>query len=226
MSDAKRNTLLLILSFAAGCVDALAFVHTTAFPANMTGNSVIIALALLDRNVGGFDGLAVTLPMIALVGYCIGAAAGSWLVCPPGKDPAWSPRVSLTFLLAGLLLLGCAASLWIFGRGDTAPLIVFTAMAMGMQSAAVLRLGVAGVATVVVTGTLTSAITGFVGKAFGRRDLKGGPLFSSLIWLAYFTGAFAGGMQSHFGLDWIFALPGLLLASVAVAGFFKAKSQA
>lgn len=216
MSDAKRNALLLALSLAAGCVDAIAFLHTGAFPANMTGNSVVLALALLHVKIDG-----ITLCLLALLGYCLGAAAASLLLPVPKNDHAWSPRVSLVLLLGGLLLLGCAASLGMFGPAFLPLLITLTAAAMGMQSAAVLRLGVTGVATTVITGTLTTAMMGFVNKARGQTDAKGSPGLTSLIWLAYFAGAFVGGMRSVFHFDLILVVPGLLLVGTAAIGFRK-----
>jgi uncharacterized membrane protein YoaK (UPF0700 family) len=212
MPDAARNILLFLLSLIAGCVDAVAFVHTGAFPANMTGNSVVLAVTLLGVGPGG-----ALLAGAALLGFCCGAALGSRLTLAPGRDHAWSPRTSLTLLLAGLLLLGCAASVALSGPAALPLLITLTAAAMGMQSAAVLRLGVSGVATVVVTGTLTTAIMRLAGSAPAAG--KDGPWLPSLSWLAYFLGALLGALPSLLHAAWILAVPGLLLAGVALAGF-------
>ena len=48
-SQPWRDTALLLLSTAAGCVDAVGFLHVGVFPANMTGTTVIMALDIFHN---------------------------------------------------------------------------------------------------------------------------------------------------------------------------------
>jgi uncharacterized membrane protein YoaK (UPF0700 family) len=201
-----RDIFLLLLSLAAGCVDALAFLHTGTFPANMTGNSVVLGLALARANVTGAE-----LSALALLGFCLGAAAGARLTLATGR--AWSGRVTLSLAMAGALLLGAAAAIGLGGHFTVA--LALAAVAMGLQSAAIQRLGVAGVSTVVVTGTLTIAILRLVdGRASGAPAANTAWL-PAASWVAYFLGAIVGGLQSLLQVPLPILLPGILLLAVA-----------
>ena len=46
MPVAIRNSLLLVLAGTAGYFDALCYLALTVFPANMTGNTVLLSIAL------------------------------------------------------------------------------------------------------------------------------------------------------------------------------------
>ncbi|MDD5199612.1 MAG: YoaK family protein [Terrimicrobiaceae bacterium] len=213
IGNPRRNILLLLLSAAAGCVDAIAFVHAGVFPANMTGNSVVLAVGILHPETGG-----ATLSALALLGFCLGAAVGARGV--HSSERGWSRRVSLVLFGAGGLVLGCAIALPLTGGRFLPGLIVAAAAAMGLQSAAVQQIGIPGVATVFMTGTLTTAITRFVGAAREgdappRREE--GPWLPASSWAAYFAGAFLGGLENvlHTGIS--IALAGILLIAVALA---------
>jgi uncharacterized membrane protein YoaK (UPF0700 family) len=206
-----RDILLLLLSLAAGCVDALAFLHTGTFPANMTGNSVVLGLALARANVTGAE-----LSALALLGFTLGAAAGARLTI--ASDRAWSVRVTLSLALAGALLLGAAAAIGFGGHFVVA--MTTAAVAMGLQSAAVQRLGVAGVSTVVVTGTLTTAIMRLVARVNGAArptEAGAGSWLPAASWGAYFAGAIVGGLQSILHTPLPILLPGVILLGVAAA---------
>lgn len=209
LNPALRNLLLVLLSLAAGCIDAIAFINTGVFPANMTGNTVVLAINLLrpDSTLAIFSALA-------LAGFCGGAALGAWTVHAAGR--AWSRRTTTAILAAAVLVL--AATLAIAGTGERflIPVILATSVAMGIQSAAVQQLGIAGVATVFMTGTLTAAVSRAVGAAIDR-DTSHEARLPALTWAGYFTGAFAGGLHHSLG-TWIpFAVPTLVLLAVAAA---------
>ncbi len=75
--------LMLALTFSTGIVDAVGYLGLDrVFTGNMTGNVVILGMAL----VGG-DDLPVVGPVIALVAFFVGAMIGgrAWSVVPePG----------------------------------------------------------------------------------------------------------------------------------------------
>jgi len=206
-----RDVFLLLLSLAAGCVDAIAFVHTGAFPANMTGNSVVLGLALARANVSG-----VTLSGMVLVGFFLGAAGGAMLTT--GASRTHLQRINLSLVIAGILLLAAAGMVEITGTTYLSWLTVTAAVAMGLQSVAVQRLGIAGVATVFVTGTFTTAIMRLIdGQKASQSPPPPSPLLPALSWSFYFLGAILGGLESVWQTPIPIVLPGLLLITVGLA---------
>jgi uncharacterized membrane protein YoaK (UPF0700 family) len=207
-SHRLRNLLLLLLSAAAGCTDAIAFIHAGVFPANMTGNTVVLAINLFSGSS------AALLSALALVGFCGGAVAGAWLV--HSTDRAWSRRTN-TAILCGATLVGAAtAAIFLYGDRVVIPVVLATSAAMGLQSAAVQHLGLSGVATVFMTGTLTTAVSRFTGAALDRAPSSSGAALPALTWLGYFAGALVGGLHRTLHTDIPFALPTMLLLGVAI----------
>jgi uncharacterized membrane protein YoaK (UPF0700 family) len=214
VNDARDFPLairLLLLSLAAGCVDAIAFIDAGVFPANMTGNSVVLAIAISH---GGGAALA----GIAFGGFCAGAAMGSWLVAAP--RPGWSSRISMALALGAALVLASAGVIALSGGRFLPGLVAATSAAMGLQSAAVQQVGVSGVSTVFVTGTLTTGISRLVRKIRGpMSDLppaRETPWLPLLTWAAYFGGAVLGGLNHRLSGGVAIALPGLLLVVVVI----------
>jgi uncharacterized membrane protein YoaK (UPF0700 family) len=152
MRDGMRDTLLLALTAAAGWTDALSYAALDhVFTANMTGNLVLLGLALGSVQPGGAARSAVALG---------GFAAGALLASAMTRDVAgeWPDRITAALVVEAAALVAFAA-LW--SRGTRHEwLIALSAVGMGIQSAAVRRLAVAGVATTFVTGTLTSLMAG------------------------------------------------------------------
>lgn len=95
-----RDAMLASLSLAAGCVDAVCYLGLgQVFVANMTGNTVLLGLA-----IGQADGRNVLQSGTALVGFVLGVAAGAAIVergpgtrarlgRPPSPRP-WGSRPS------------------------------------------------------------------------------------------------------------------------------------
>nr|WP_028049653.1 YoaK family protein [Cellulomonas sp. URHD0024] len=173
--DTRRHlVLMLALTFTTGIVDAVGYLGLDrVFTANMTGNVVILGMAL----VGGND-LPILGPAIALAAFLGGAAIGGRVLrtAPAG----WSHRTSMTFLATGVLAvgLGIAAVVEPPAQGQVWALVVtgVLAVAMGLQAAAARRLAVKDVTTVVVTSTLTglaadSRLAGGTGDGWARRSL-------------------------------------------------------
>jgi uncharacterized membrane protein YoaK (UPF0700 family) len=148
--------MLLLLTLAAGGVDAISYLGLGhVFTAMMTGNTVLLGLALGQGHV-----LAAVRSILALVGFAAGVAVGALIVRRGPRQADWSPAVTRALTLEGILLGGFAVAWHLTGpeRGEVGVglLIVLTALAMGIQSAAVQRLGVPGIMTTYITGTLTS----------------------------------------------------------------------
>ncbi|MBT0993711.1 DUF1275 family protein [Cellulomonas sp. DKR-3] len=165
---------MLALTFTTGIADAVGYLGLDrVFTANMTGNVVILGMAL-----AGADGLPVLGPSVALGGFLAGALAAGRLL---RRAPAgWSVRTTTAFTAAATGCLVVAAATLV--RPPVAPsayAAVVTgalAAALGIQAAAARRLAVRDVTTVVVTSTLTglaadSRLAGGPGVGGGRRVL-------------------------------------------------------
>jgi len=176
--DARRHlVLMLALTFTTGIVDAVGYLGLDrVFTANMTGNVVILGMAL-----AGADDLPILGPALALAGFFAGAALGGRVLrtAPAG----WSHRTSATFTATGVLAvgLGVAAVIAPPEQGQVWALVVtaLLAVAMGLQAATARRLAVKDVTTVVVTSTLTglaadSRLAGGTGDGWARRALAVG----------------------------------------------------
>jgi uncharacterized membrane protein YoaK (UPF0700 family) len=165
-----RNALLLTLTVAAGSADAVSYLGLGhVFTANMTGNLVLLGVAIGQRQIAGS-----LRSVIAFAGFAIGVLVGSRATAPSTGDAVWP--ISVTVVLAAeLSLLVAFTAVWeiVGDRPSTFVLDVLIALsagAMGMQTAAARRLNVAGVTTTFVTGTLASLVTelGSVGPDWAR----------------------------------------------------------
>ena len=154
-----------LLTFLTGIVDAASVLGLGhVFTANMTGNVVFLGFRLAGR--GNVSLLA---SACALGAFLVGATVGGRLARRPGRF-----RVVLgveTALLAVAALVSLDA-----GRAEACRNVVIAllASAMGLQNAAVRRLGVADMTTTVLTLTLTglaadSRLAGGEGPRVGRR---------------------------------------------------------
>ena len=159
MRPRARNALLLTLTVAAGSADAVSYLGLGhVFTANMTGNLVLLGVAIGQRQIAGS-----LRSVIAFAGFAIGVLVGSRVTARSNDDAVWP--VSVTVVLAAeLSLLAVFTAVWEIVGDHTSTLVLdvliaLSAGAMGMQTAAARRLNVAGVTTTFVTGTLASLIT-------------------------------------------------------------------
>ena len=156
--------MLLVLTAGAGCADALGYLGLGhVFTANMSGNT-----ALLGLHIAQGDSAAALRSLTALVAFGVGLAIGAWIAGPPRGGP-WPPAVTRALAVETAILAAFAIAAYAVGmdRGglENHALISLSAIAMGVQSAAVWHLGVPGIATTYLTGTYTSAVTGLVARA-------------------------------------------------------------
>ena len=152
--------MLLVLTWAAGSVDAISYFGLGhVFTAMMTGNTVLLGLALAQGEV-----LAALRSILALVGFSVGVFVGALIVERESQPPDWPAVVTNAIALeAAILGIFAGTSFLTGGAGVTYFLIFLLATAMGIQSAAVRRLGVPGIATTYITGTLTSLMVDLLG---------------------------------------------------------------
>ena len=155
--EATRD--LLMLSIVAGSADAAGFMSAGhVFTSNMTGNLVLLGLAC---GQGQWSDAIKTLYVLAL--FAFGVVSGS-RIARRFPDSAWQKLMTRLLGVEAILLL-VFACYWAFiseagRRAQFFWLISPLAVAMGLQSAAMSRLTIAGVTNTAMTGTLTSFAVG------------------------------------------------------------------
>jgi uncharacterized membrane protein YoaK (UPF0700 family) len=203
--------LMLALTFSTGVIDAVGYLGLDrVFTGNMTGNVVILGMALT-----GADDLPVVGPVVALVLFMVGALIAGRTLRP--VPAGWSGRSTALFAVVGVVLLASAVPfLVIDDPAEPVKLAVTGALglAMGMQAGAARHIGVKDVTTVVVTSTL-------VGLAFDSRfgigdgqpwKRRAGAVL--LIGLGAFAGALL--LQVHIGVG--MAVAAVITLVVALLG--------
>jgi uncharacterized membrane protein YoaK (UPF0700 family) len=155
--------MLLALTWAAGCIDAISYLGLGhVFTAMMTGNTVLLGLALAQGEV-----LAALRSIVALIGFSGGVFVGALIVERDSKPAEWPAAVTGALAVETIVLAIFSVTSFLTGgarsAGITYFMIVLLALAMGIQSAAVRRLGVPGIATTYITGTLTSLMIDLLG---------------------------------------------------------------
>lgn len=165
VSAAQRNRLVVLLALVSGATDATGFLALGgAFTSVMTGNMVLMGVA-----VGSGDTSLVVLLLSAFGGYVAGAALGTRVAgTPQPDDPPWPAAVSRALAIELALFLVFAVAWWLHGSDPSQswgpPLLGLTAMALGLQSSAILRFGVSGLSTTYLTGTLTTVVVRLVSR--------------------------------------------------------------
>lgn len=215
---AIRNRLLLVLAFTAGYIDALSYLGLNrVFTANMTGNTVLLGIALAQ-----FDGAGAARSGLALTGFLAGAAVGAWIAERDHSDTLWPRAVMHALTLESVVLLGFAACWYLAHDGlrtatTTAALIVLAALAMGVQSAAVTRLGVSGIATTYLTGTLTNLVAVLMGRSRRKNKPFGHSALLTAVWIVYIGGAIVAALDLPRNLLLAVLLPPSLILLVAIS---------
>ena len=197
--------VLSILTFATGFVDAASVLGLGhVFTANMTGNVVFLGFSLV-----GAGHVATVDCVVALAAFLAGAALG-------GRLAAMGVAFKTAVLLEACVLLAATVVAWVSGDGavNHLPVIALLASGMGIQNAAVRRLGVRDMTTTVLTLTLTgiaadSWLAGGDNPRLGRR-------LASVVLMLF--GGLAGALLSSRGIRWTIAVA----ASLAFCGYIVA----
>jgi uncharacterized membrane protein YoaK (UPF0700 family) len=206
ISAAGRATLLppavqvVLLGGIAGYVDAVGFLRYQAFACQITGNTVLLALALFRQS------WAQSLYYVAMMGcFTIGLLLASRLI-RFGHAPAF------VLSIAGAALALCS----VIGLKWASPLL---GLAMGMQTAAATRFGKATVNTVFITGDVQRLFEGVVVLLWPRPGTSPptdvAPL--ALTWLFYFLGALIGAF-ADFSFRYALLIPAAILPFVLLHG--------
>jgi len=202
---------LLALALVGGIVDAFSYLGLgKVFTANMTGNTVLLAIAVATGH-----GTAAAHSAVALGGFCVGVAAGSAVV---RRGPRW-PRSVAALLGLEAVALAVVLLLWVI-RGVPPvryELIAVAGVGMGAQSAAVRFSDVTGVNTTFMTSTLMNAIARMTLRLRGIRDGDEGPMLPAAAWLMYGIAALVGALLVHAWGAVAVAPPLAIVSGVALA---------
>ncbi len=163
----SRTASFLLLTWTAGSVDGLSYLSSHVFTANMTGNTVLTALHAIQGQRQ--EALRSAVALAAFIAGCLAAAAlfpGGSAVSHSARNLARAARLELPLLAIFAALFTADRSSGTHSMGLAT--IVTGGIALGLQSVAVRRLRVRGVATTFITGTITSFCTGLVSALQNR----------------------------------------------------------
>jgi uncharacterized membrane protein YoaK (UPF0700 family) len=204
--------LMLALTFSTGIADAVGYLGLDkVFTGNMTGNVVILGMAL-----AGADDLPVVGPMIALFTFMVGAAIGGRVLRP--VKAGWTTHSTALFGAVGAVMAVLAVVLFAFDGTPPAPfdLVVtgFLAAVMGLQAAVARHIAVKDVTTVVVTST----ITGFAADSRfgGGKNQPWFRRFAAIVLIL--AGAAVGALLLTVHIGWGIALTAVITLTVTAVG--------
>lgn len=229
----EKSAVAIILTLAAGCVDIVGYLsayHT--FTAHMTGNTVHLGNSLLGRDTreAGVAGLV-------LIAFVAGSLIGRVLIEIGARNriraiASWTLGIEA-------VLLAIVASQALGGLRATPALhypkiaLTLLALAMGLQTATITRVGALTVHTTFVTGMInkfsqlvSQALFDSYDIAAGRSAAGAEPpehrrhtvrkaSFIFSIWCAYVAGAVAGtGLESKWQVRTLFVPVALLCVAI------------
>ena len=142
------HLVLIALTFVTGMVDAVTYLDVGhAFAANMTGNVVLLGFAL-----AGAGGISVSVSLASLAFFLLGAALGGRFARV--LEPTGHRWVAMMLGLETVLLAAATLSAAFRETATDYAIVGFLALAMGLRTATVRRLGIPDLTTTVLTLTL------------------------------------------------------------------------
>jgi uncharacterized membrane protein YoaK (UPF0700 family) len=228
MRLSERDVLLLLLAIAAGSADGWSYFGLGhSFVANMTGNTVLLGIAVFLHG----DLLH---PAISLVCYAAGAALAAFLTRKVREGSGWPRAVSNSLVLESVLVIATTIGWAIAGRRTTQPgstpgldvLLGCLALAIGIQSGAMLQLRIPGIVTTYITGTWTNLMSGLMRFITRKQHAPRGEkveyeermMMQAGILCAYLLSAVATGLLFRYARLAVGVLPAISVLLVAVYG--------
>ncbi len=180
--------LLLVLTVVTGLVDSFSYLELGhVFVANMTGNVVFLAFALV-----GARGFSIPASIAALCAFGVGAGIGGRVSSKLAPDRARllsaCAMIQTLFVAASVVLAALSANS--VTAGFRYGLIVVLGLSMGIQNAAARKLAVPDLTTTVLTMTITGITAD--GPLAGRTGARTGP--RGLTVVTMFAGAVVGAL--------------------------------
>lgn len=172
----------MLLAVNSGATDAVGFFALGgAFTSVMTGNMVLIGLSAAKA-----DGAVALRSALAIVFFMAGCLVGSRIAGQPAdSDPLWPRQVTRALWIELAAFAVYAVGWWLSGNHPTgnAQLVLLSvnAIALGVQSSAVLRFGVSGLSTTYMTGTLTTMMAALAAGRHPRKVLPSAQIIAGLI---------------------------------------------
>jgi len=225
----RRDALVVLLTAAAGATNVLSLTGLGGVPASiMTANLVLVGLSITHHEgaLGWHAGAA-------LAGFVVAVFLTGRLTRAHDKDAdddkrsVWPRPVTVAVAAEAIPLIGVAVGWGLTAGRPTGAtqltLCTAAAFAMGMQSAAVRALGVAGLSSTFFTGTLTETVRDLTGPG----PLRWSPASSGLV--ALVAGAAAQGAVLTYGQQRLGPLLPVVLvcgvAALSLRGFSRELSQ-
>jgi uncharacterized membrane protein YoaK (UPF0700 family) len=217
------TTTAVLLTIGTAGTDVISFTRLgSVFASVMTSNIVFLGLAAANQSATLAGHAAVS-----FAGYVIGVAGGSRMArsgrrngdaVPGNGGRPWSGWITATVITEAAVFAVFIAGWEITGTKPSGAaqllLLAVTTVAMGMQSAVVVVLGIAGVSTTYMTGTLTTLI-----DTIARPDpRKGADARRVLVLLALVTGAGLSGLMLATVPSAVPAIPFGMLIGVVLIG--------
>ncbi len=148
------DIMLVLLACVAGSVDVMSYFRLGhVFTANMTGNTILLGLAIGQGKVASsLHSLA------ALGGFFAGALTGASII--ENTKKSWSHYVTLSVTIETIIIF-ILVLIWfeepeVLSNFVLYISILLAAVAMGIQSVTIWHLNIPGVVTTFLTGTITS----------------------------------------------------------------------
>ena len=238
MRSAERDVMLYILAVSAGAADGWSYFGLGhSFVANMTGNTVLLGIAVFEK---GGDLLH---PFISLICYAAGVSIAA-LITRRTPSGTWSRAISWTLLIEACLMAGAEAGWFALHRSTQLPgepgdlslklLLGFVAVAVGLQSGAILQLKIPGIVTTYITGTWTNLMNGlirFKASKRPRRDQLQKVQYEERLWMQfgilaiYFASAVLTGFLFRYQPQAVGVLPAAAVLFVALYGAVRAQDD-
>jgi uncharacterized membrane protein YoaK (UPF0700 family) len=199
-----RDRLVVLLAVVTGAVNVTSFLALgKVFSSVITGNLVVLGMAAARVQ----PGLSLR-SGLAIAGYSAGVLIGVPIAARGGRQ-IWPPAVTAALCAEFCLLLVFTVGWEAGGRRHSwqIALLVLLAAAMGVQSAAVRRLG--SISATYLTGTLTGVLTALV-----TSDRPDGHWRDMGVIVAVALGAGGGAALIHLAPSWLPALTLLPLSTV------------
>ncbi len=168
-TDWYRKLIILLLCLVAGIVDVIGYLNLgRVFTANMTGNIIIMGMA-----IGNLHTVSFLRSGVAFAGFIAGNPVARLFLGSRKPDGPWSSRLTMLLVIQIVFFFIFAG----LAKGLLIPAIEYSLIAllsftMGMQTTMARRLGIAGISTTVLTNNMASVVEDITARLrqLARRD--------------------------------------------------------
>jgi uncharacterized membrane protein YoaK (UPF0700 family) len=192
--------LSLGLAFVGGYGDAASFVLAKTFTGHVTGNLVLVAIA-----VAAHDWRATLAPLCAVITFLIGILLSVLIVRPLKTWSSW-PLLPTVMGIEVILLIAASLALSSGMPHGVGIFVIFLSLGLGLQNGVFRRVGGINVHTTYLTGMITRLISTEAEQYSSEEvphDVRAHDRKIELlwvIWIAFVVGAGTGAASVlHFG---------------------------